>query len=50
MDNSLDNSNNNYNAYQFNCGVQQGDPLGPLGFALALHPIVRTIQHQSPVS
>ena len=22
------------------CGVQQGDPLSPLGFALALHPIV----------
>ena len=20
------------------CGVQQGDPLGPLGFALSLHP------------
>ena len=30
------------------CGVQQGDPLGPLGFALALHPIVRRIQHQVP--
>ena len=27
------------------CGVQQGDPLG---FALALHPIVRRIQHQVP--
>ena len=25
------------------CGVQQGDPLGPLSFALALHPIVRRI-------
>ena len=22
------------------CGVQQGDPLGPLGFALTLHPII----------
>ena len=25
-------------------GVQQGDPLGPLGFALALHPIVEKIK------
>ena len=25
------------------CGVQQGDPLGPLGFALALQPIVEQI-------
>lgn len=23
-------------------GVQQGDPLGPLGFALTIHPIVRS--------
>ena len=26
------------------CGVQQGDPLGPLAFALALHPIVERIK------
>ena len=26
------------------CGVQQGDPLGPLGFALTLHPLVERIQ------
>ena len=25
------------------CGVQQGDPLGPLGFALTLHPLVEHI-------
>ena len=25
------------------CGMQQGDPLGPLGFALTLHPIVKRI-------
>ena len=30
------------------CGVQQGDPLGPLGFSLALHPIVRKIKEQVP--
>ena len=30
------------------CGVQQGDPLGPLGFSLALHPIVEKIQEQVP--
>ena len=30
------------------CGVQQGDPLGPLGFALALHPIVEKIHEQVP--
>ena len=30
------------------CGVQQGDPLGPLGFALTLHPIVECIQAQVP--
>ena len=29
-------------------GVQQGDPLGPLGFALALHPIVERIQEGAP--
>ena len=28
------------------CGVQQGDPLGPLGFALALHPIVERINRE----
>lgn len=28
--------------------VQQGDPLGPLGFALTLHPIVKRIQEQVP--
>ena len=26
------------------CGVQQGDPLGPLGFALTLHPVVKRIK------
>ena len=30
------------------CGVQQGDPLGPLGFALALHPIIERIQAEVP--
>ena len=30
------------------CGVQQGDPLGPLGFALALHPIIELIQQNVP--
>ena len=30
------------------CGVQQGDPLGPLGFALTLHPIVERIQAEVP--
>ena len=30
------------------CGVQQGDPLGPLGFALALQPIVDSIQAKVP--
>ena len=29
-------------------GVQQGDPLGPLGFALALHPLVEKINEQVP--
>ena len=29
----------------FSCsGVQQGDPLGPLGFALTLHPLVEEIK------
>ena len=26
------------------CGVQQGDPLGSLGFALTLHPLLEKIQ------
>ena len=30
------------------CGVQQGDPMGPLGFALALQPIVDQIKHEVP--
>ena len=30
------------------CGVQQGDPLDPLAFALALHPIVERIKHEVP--
>ena len=30
------------------CGVQQGDPLGPLAFALALHPIVERIRREIP--
>ena len=30
------------------CGVQQGDPLGPLCFAFALHPIVDLIQREVP--
>ena len=30
------------------CGVQQGDPLGPLGFVLALHPIVERIKREVP--
>ena len=30
------------------CGVQQGDPLGPLGFALSLHPIVEKIKDHVP--
>ena len=28
------------------CGVQQGDPLGPLRFALALNPIVERIKRE----
>ena len=32
------------------CGVQQGDPLGPLGFALSLHPIIEKIKEESPRS
>ena len=30
------------------CGVQQGDPLGPLGFALALHPVLKPIKAEVP--
>ena len=30
------------------CGVQQGDPLGPLGFVVALHPIVERIKREVP--
>ena len=29
-------------------GVQQGDPLGPLGFALTLHPIIQRIRTAIP--
>ena len=29
-------------------GVQQGDPLGPLGFALTLHPIIKRIKAEVP--
>ena len=30
------------------CGVQQGDPLGPPGFALSLHPLVERIKAEAP--
>ena len=30
------------------CGVQQGDPLGPLGFSLALHPAIKCIRTEVP--
>ncbi len=30
------------------CGVQQGDPLGPLGFTLTLQHIVDLIQSEVP--
>ena len=30
------------------CGVQQGDPLGPLGFSLTLQPIVERINAEVP--
>ena len=30
------------------CGVQQGDPLGPFGFALALHPIIEKVREKVP--
>ena len=29
-------------------GVQQGDPLGPLGFALTLHPLIEKIRAEVP--
>lgn len=29
-------------------GVQQGDPLGPLGFALTLHPVIKQIKAEAP--
>ena len=30
------------------CGVQQGDPLGPLGFVLTLNPIIERIKVEVP--
>ena len=30
------------------CGVQQGDPLGPLGFALTLQPLIECIAREVP--
>ena len=30
------------------CGVQQGDPLGPLGLALTLHPLIERIKAEVP--
>ena len=30
------------------CGVQQGDPLGPLGFSLVLQPLLERIQQEAP--
>ena len=30
------------------CGVQQGDPLDPLGFALTLYPLVERIRAEVP--
>lgn len=30
------------------CGVQQGDPLGPLAFSLALQPITEQIKREAP--
>ena len=30
------------------CGVQQGDPLGPLGFAMALHPLIEQVKDEVP--
>ena len=37
-----------YNQILSRCGVQQGDPLGPLGFALTLQPIVERIKTEVP--
>ena len=30
------------------CGVQQGDPLGPLAFSLSLHPVIERIKEEVP--
>ncbi len=30
------------------CGVQQGDPLGPLGFALTLHSLIEKLHSEVP--
>ena len=30
------------------CGVQQGDPLGPLGFALTFHSLIEKIKDELP--
>ena len=30
------------------CGVQQGDPLGPLGFSLILQPVIERIEREVP--
>jgi hypothetical protein len=30
------------------CGVQQGGPLGPLGFTLVLHPVIENIKESVP--
>ena len=30
------------------CGVQEGDPLGPLGFALTLQPIIEKMKEEVP--
>ena len=36
------------NVIHSSTGVQQGDPLGPLFFALALHPVVKAIEERVP--